>query len=125
MSKMFEVGLVLLVVRGNRCSGENAERRMTPGARHGDGGQFGQADEIVGGDYQGELPADPVRRSRRGATGFWPRWSLWRHRHPPGQARFRHKKLRNRGLAKNTAQLYTLIALANPVIVKKNLLAQA
>ena len=37
---------------------------------------------------------------------------------------FRHKKLRYRGLAKNTAQLLTLFALANLVIVKKALLAQ-
>jgi IS5 family transposase len=37
---------------------------------------------------------------------------------------FRHKKLRYRGLAKNTAQLYSLFALANLVIVKKTLLAQ-
>jgi IS5 family transposase len=37
---------------------------------------------------------------------------------------FRHKKLRYRGLAKNTAQLHTLFALANLVIVKKPLLAQ-
>jgi IS5 family transposase len=36
---------------------------------------------------------------------------------------FRHKKLRYRGLAKNTAQLRTLFALANLVIVKKTLLA--
>ena len=36
---------------------------------------------------------------------------------------FRHKKLRYRGLAKNTAQLHTLFALANLVIVKKALLA--
>jgi IS5 family transposase len=36
---------------------------------------------------------------------------------------FRHKKLRYRGLAKNTAQLRTLFALANLVIVKKALLA--
>ena len=34
------------------------------------------------------------------------------------------KKLRYRGLAKNTAQLRTLFALANLVIVKKTLLAQ-
>jgi len=39
--------------------------------------------------------------------------------------RFRHKKLRYRGLAKNTAQLHTLFALANLVIVKETLLAQA
>jgi IS5 family transposase len=39
--------------------------------------------------------------------------------------RFRHKKLRYRGLAKNTAQLRTLFALANLVIVKKTLLAPA
>jgi IS5 family transposase len=38
---------------------------------------------------------------------------------------FRHKKLRYRGLKKNTAQLHTLFALANLVIVKKALLAQA
>jgi IS5 family transposase len=36
---------------------------------------------------------------------------------------FRHRKLRYRGLAKNTAQLHTLFALANLVIVKKALLA--
>ena len=38
--------------------------------------------------------------------------------------RFRHKKLRYRGLKKNTAQLYTLFALANLVIVKQALLAR-
>jgi len=38
---------------------------------------------------------------------------------------FRHRKLRYRGLAKNTAQLRTLFALANLVIVKKALLAQS
>jgi IS5 family transposase len=38
---------------------------------------------------------------------------------------FRHRKLRYRGLAKNTAQLRTLFALANLVIVKKTLLAQS
>jgi transposase, IS5 family len=37
---------------------------------------------------------------------------------------FRHRKLRYRGLFKNTAQLHTLFALANLVIVKKALLAQ-
>ena len=37
---------------------------------------------------------------------------------------FCHKKLRYRGLKKNTAQLHTLFALANLVIVKKALLAQ-
>ena len=37
---------------------------------------------------------------------------------------FRHKRLRYRGLAKNTAQLHTLFALANLVIVKRTLLAQ-
>ena len=36
---------------------------------------------------------------------------------------FRHKKLRYRGLAKNTARLCTLFALANLVIVKQSLLA--
>jgi transposase, IS5 family len=39
--------------------------------------------------------------------------------------RFRHKKLRYRGLAKNTAQLHTLFALGNLVIVKKALLVQS
>src|SRR3954471_19182990 len=39
--------------------------------------------------------------------------------------RFRHKKLRYRGLTKNTAQLHTLFALANLVIVKKTLLVQS
>jgi IS5 family transposase len=38
---------------------------------------------------------------------------------------FGHKKLRYRGIAKNTAQLHTLFALANLVIVKKTLLAQS
>jgi IS5 family transposase len=38
--------------------------------------------------------------------------------------RFRHKKLRYRGLKKNTAQLYALFALANLVIVKQALLAR-
>ncbi len=37
--------------------------------------------------------------------------------------RFRHKKLRYRGLKKNTAQLYILFALANLVIVRQTLLA--
>jgi IS5 family transposase len=37
---------------------------------------------------------------------------------------FRHRKLRYRGLAKNTAQLHTLFALADLVMVKKTLLAQ-
>lgn len=38
---------------------------------------------------------------------------------------FRHKKLRYRGFKKNTAQLHTLFALANLVIVKKTLLVQS
>ena len=37
---------------------------------------------------------------------------------------FRHRKLRYRGLKKNTAQLHTLLALANLVIVKQALLAR-
>jgi transposase, IS5 family len=37
---------------------------------------------------------------------------------------YRHRKLRYRGLAKNTAQLHTLFALANLMIVKKRLLVQ-
>ena len=39
--------------------------------------------------------------------------------------RFHHKKLRYRGLKKNTAQLHTLFALANLVIVKQALLARS
>jgi IS5 family transposase len=38
--------------------------------------------------------------------------------------RFHHKKLRYRGLKKNTAQLHTLFALANLAIVKQALLTQ-
>jgi transposase, IS5 family len=38
---------------------------------------------------------------------------------------FRHKKLRYRGLAENIAQLHTLFALANLMIVKETLLAPA
>jgi transposase, IS5 family len=38
---------------------------------------------------------------------------------------FRQKKMRYRGLAKNTGKLHTLFALANVVIVKQILLAQA
>jgi len=38
---------------------------------------------------------------------------------------FRHRKTRYRGLAKNTAQLQTLFALANLVIAKRTLLAKA
>jgi IS5 family transposase len=38
---------------------------------------------------------------------------------------FRQKKMRYRGLAKNTGKLHTLFALANVVIVKQTLLAQA
>ena len=37
---------------------------------------------------------------------------------------FRHRKTRYRGLAKNTAQLHILFALANLVIVKQALLAR-
>jgi IS5 family transposase len=37
---------------------------------------------------------------------------------------FRHGKLRYRGLLKNTAQLHTLFALANLMIVKKTLFVQ-
>lgn len=36
---------------------------------------------------------------------------------------FRHKKVRYRGLAKNTAQLFSLFGLANLVIAKRSLLA--
>src|SRR3954468_5472961 len=41
------------------------------------------------------------------------------------QNRCRHKRLRYRGLEKNTAQLHTLFALANLVIVKQALLARS
>src|ERR687889_903265 len=47
------------------------------------------------------------------------------HPFPIVKNRFRHKKLRYRGLKKNTAQLYTQFALANLVIVKQALLARA
>jgi IS5 family transposase len=36
---------------------------------------------------------------------------------------FRHRKTRYRGLAKNTAQLFTLFALANLVLARRWLLA--
>ena len=36
---------------------------------------------------------------------------------------FRHRKVRYRGLQKNTAQLHTLFALANLVIARKHLLS--
>ena len=36
---------------------------------------------------------------------------------------FRHRKVRYKGLAKNTAQLFSLFALANLVIAKKRLLS--
>jgi transposase, IS5 family len=45
------------------------------------------------------------------------------HPFPVVKDRFHHRKGRYRGLAKNTAQLHTLFALANLVIVKKALLA--
>lgn len=38
---------------------------------------------------------------------------------------FRHRKARCRGLAKNTAQLHTLFALANPVLVQRVLRSEA
>ena len=38
---------------------------------------------------------------------------------------FRHRKVRYRGLRKNTAQMHTLFALANLVIARKHLLAAA
>ena len=37
--------------------------------------------------------------------------------------RFRHRKVRYKGLAKNEAQLFTLFGLANLVIAKRQLLA--
>jgi IS5 family transposase len=38
---------------------------------------------------------------------------------------FKHRKVRYRGLAKNTAQLHILFALANLIIAKRSLLAEA
>lgn len=38
---------------------------------------------------------------------------------------FKHRKVRYRGLRKNTAQLHTLFALANLLIARKRLLAAA
>lgn len=38
---------------------------------------------------------------------------------------FKHRKVRYRGLAKNTAQLHSLFALANLVITKRALLGQS
>ena len=40
-----------------------------------------------------------------------------------GKTLFKHRKVRDRGLAKNTAQLHSLVALANLVIAKPSLLA--
>ena len=39
--------------------------------------------------------------------------------------RFRHRKVRYKGLKKNNARCLTLFALANPVIAKKRLLAHS
>jgi transposase, IS5 family len=60
--------------------------------------------------------AEPVERA------LSQRRAVVEHPFPILKNRFRHKKLRCRGLKKNTAQLYTLFALANLVIVKKALL---
>jgi IS5 family transposase len=69
--------------------------------------------------------AEPVERAGAGAgLGRAPVPHRQEPRPAPGQALFRHKRLRYRGLFKNTAQLRTLFALANLVIVKKTLLAQ-
>ena len=78
------------------------------------------------------LPKAPAGSGRGGGAGAVAGAGLGRapvpHRQEPrpapGQALFRHRKLRYRGLFKNTAQLRTLFALANLVIVKKTLLAQ-
>jgi transposase, IS5 family len=60
--------------------------------------------------------AEPVERA------LSQRRAVVEHPFPVLKNRFRHKKLRCRGLKKNTAQLYTLFALANLVIVKQALL---
>jgi len=42
---------------------------------------------------------------------------------PPNPGRFRHVKVRYRGLAKNTAQLHTLMALANLWLIRRKWIA--
>jgi transposase, IS5 family len=60
--------------------------------------------------------AEPVERA------LWQLRAVVEHPFHIVKNRFRHKKLRHRGLKKNTAQLYTLFALTNLVIVKQALL---
>src|SRR5918997_2870332 len=57
--------------------------------------------------------AEPVERA------LWQVRAVVEHPFHIVKNRFRHKKLRYRGLHKNTAQLHTLFALANLVIVKE------
>jgi len=63
--------------------------------------------------------AEPVERARARVR------AVVEHPFPILKNRFPHKKLRYRGLKKNTGQLHTLFALANLVIVKQALLARA
>ena len=68
------------------------------------------------------LPESPAGVGGAGRAGAVAGARRGRAPLPHRQEPFRHKKLRYRGLKKNTAQLHTLFALANLVIVKKALL---
>ena len=68
-----------------------------------------------------EHPLTPLRYALRAACGCLSRYS----RLHIVKNLFKHRKVRYRGLKKNTAQLHTLFALANLVIAKKRLLAPA
>ena len=95
-----------------RASGRNLPTAMRPGTS-----QSSAASSKAGRNPCADL-AEPVER----ALAQLRAWV----EHPFHIVKnlFRHKKLRYRGLAKNTAQLRTLFALANLVIVKKALFAQ-
>jgi IS5 family transposase len=75
------------------------------------------------------LEVGRLRRFDIGPANDWDRlaqvWAWVEHPFHIVKNLFRHKKLRYRGLAKNTAQLHILFALANLAIVKKTLLAPA
>jgi IS5 family transposase len=73
--------------------------------------------------HQGAAQA-PAGLGGAGGAGAVAGTGLGEHPYHVVKNLFRHKKLRYRDLAKNTAQLHTLFALANLVIVKKILLAQ-
>lgn len=61
-------------------------------------------------------------RQRTRWKGHWPRGESGRYLFHIVKSLFRHKKLRYRGLEKNTAQLRSLFGLANLLIIKKRLL---